>query len=199
MVLKRTVTLEGATAQSTAKRLKQLEGAVKRNRSEMHHQTYQLAATVGAIATGVPGFETTYITQLSQGDDINNRSGLKVRVWRVEVRGFCSHPVHLYLTQNHGGTAPTGSSFQQTPGSFIDDTETNTLFTEWKYYKNPNHTQTTGDAPVRFTQAFKKGIIVKYNGSNSYPVDNGLHLSALNTSAAAATVAVSIRVWFTHE
>lgn len=180
-----------------AKRLKYLETAVKRNRPEMQFKTTHLNTAVGVISTGIPGFVTESLTPVAQGNGKTTRSGNKIRVWRVEVRGFLSPQLNLSLIQSHGPNTPVVGSFT---GRYLMNDLTNTRFTEWKYYNNMNASDEANDySPCRFVQKFSKGMIVKFPGSSIYPDDNGLHLCCNNFSADIGTVDVSIRVWFTDE
>ena len=96
-----------------------------------------------------------------------------------------------------GATPPVETDFTDGQGSYLTDEHTNTRFTEWKHYKNP--CATTASDPLKFTVKFKKGIIVKFDGTNSPAVDNGLNYSVVNASDTTRNVDVNIRVWFTHE
>lgn len=198
MVAKRVYPYSATSGNVTAKRLKYLEGAVKRNRSEMFHKTSVLKTSVSAIATGVPGIVTSNLLDIQGGSGVSTRSGLKIRIWRVELRGFSNPALDIHLVQSHGTVAPAVGTFAS---RFLATDSTNTLFTEWKYYKNMNSSDDGHDySPARFVHKFPKGMIVKYNSDSSgVPVDNGLYLAVTNFAAAAGDVDVSVRVWYTDE
>jgi len=190
MPIKRTVTYDEDENLQMKKRLRRVETLARQNKPEMQHITFNLGATVTAGTASVAG-----ITSISQGDLINNRSSDRVRVWRVEVRGITDTSVDTYLLQAHGDVAPVVADFTSQVGAFILDSSLNNRFTEWRHYRNLY----AGGAqqPAKFVQRFKKGIIVKYNGTTASPVDNGLYVVHLNRTGSDKVVNLSCRVWYT--
>jgi len=185
--LKRTVTYESAPI---AKRLRRVEAMARANRPEMRTKTFSVDGTI-ATATLV----NAEITSISQGDAINERSGDRIKVWRVEVRGISSDELDQYLLQLRTTSLPTIASFGPSPGAYLLDSETNSRFTEWKHYRNVYAKGVTD--PVKFQLKFKNGIVVRYNGSSTSPVDNGLVYTVLNRTTTSHTNKVSVRVWYT--
>lgn len=186
--LKRTVTLEGAPS---AKRVKRLEKKVAALKPEMKHKHFTLDGTVNA-----GNFALLDVTALSADDDVDDRTGQRVKLWRVEVRGVSESNVDFMLVQMHGNTLPVIGDFTGEQGSMIIDQKLNSVFTEWKYF--PPSTAYTGETNrVRCTQSFKNGMVVKYNGFSSPAVQNRLLVIAVNHSAANKTVDFTARVWYT--
>lgn len=173
-----------------AKRIKVLEAKVKANRPEMRTKTYSLS---GSIATGT--LSVTQLTDIAQGDGVDNRSGDRIKLHRVEVRGVADSDLDLYIIQQHGPTAPVLANFTSTNGAFILDSDNNNTFTEWVHYRN---IYSVGDEdPVKFSKKFN-GMSIKYNGTaGSNMVQNGICFCVLNRNSVSSTVKVSIRVWFT--
>lgn len=197
--LKRTAHIAGLNAQNIAKRLRYVEQQSYRNRPEMRTVTLSLNAATSTGGTAMPA-DTISVgrpCQIAAGTAVNNRSGDRIRVYRMEIRGTCDAPVDHYIIQCKTSDVPTKDTFTQTYGSYILDSENTNRFTEWKHYRNPN-ANSNGD-PVKFSMSWKGGIVVKYTGTGSTAVaDNELIYCALNRqTASVANCGVSIRMWYT--
>lgn len=195
MVAKRRLDFSKVTDSNTqqiAKRLRYVERQTRLNRPEMKHITHTLNGTVTNGTVNVTG-----ITNIAQGDTIAERSGDRIRVWRIEIRGLSPPNIDNYLIQQHTTTLPTITDFGSTVGAFTLDSVTNTKFTEWKHFTHNGGV--SGLVPGRFRsyQRFKNGIIVKYGGTGTQPVDNGLVVCNLNRTTTDVAVQFSIRVYFT--
>ena len=172
-----------------AKRLKRVEAMAKANRPEMQFKTFGYSGSLNGTTTLYAGVD---ICDISQGDGINQRQGNKIKVWRVEVRGWTSTSNDLYILQNHGTAAVSATSFGPYAGAFIDDDKTSKT-TEWRHIK-PNGA--VGNVAFKASQKFR-GMTIRYDGSGPNPVDNGLYLAILNRSGAAASTIASVKVWYT--
>lgn len=178
---------------SVAKRLKRVERLAAANKPEMKTITW---AASGALATNT--LANVELTNIAQGVGINDRVGDRIRVWRVEIRGTSDPSLDHYLFQQRTTSTPTVGVFTSTIGAYLADSETNTRWTEWKHYRNLYGGGGGSDLPLKFSQKFINGIIVKYNGSTSTSVvNNGLIYTTLNRDASSRTRAVTIRVWYT--
>lgn len=179
-----------APSSQMAKRLKTIERRVNAAKPEMKHATFDLTSTVTAGTAVVGG-----LTGISQGDTINTRAGDRIKVWRVEIRGTASSLLDTYVLQAHGATAPVAADFNSTFGAFVLDSSLNTRFTEWRHYRNLN--EGANDAGYKVVIRFKTGIVVKYNGTTSTPVQNGLYFVALNRGGSDRPTALTARIWYT--
>jgi len=177
---------------STAKRLKKMEAQIYRNRPEMKSITFNDAVAVAN--------NTGYVftpCRISQGTGVNQRIGDKVRVWRVEVRGYAHPYLDQYVLQQKTTTQPDPSVFTAFAGAYILDSENTNRFTEWKHYRNPNGISSS-DLGSKFSHKFKTGIIVKYNGPlSTNVVDNEISVFVLNRSGTAANFNQTVRMWYT--
>lgn len=173
-----------------AKKVKILERQVRASRPEMRTKTWSLSGTITAGTVSV-----TNITAIDQGDGVDERSGDRLRLHRVEVRGVADSDLDIYLIQQHGPNAPALANFTSTNGAYILDSDNNNQFTEWVHYRNIH--SVGSEDPVKFSKRFH-GMIVKFNGSaGSNDVQNGVVLCVLNRNAADSTARLSIRIWFT--
>lgn len=172
-----------------AKRVKRVEAMARANRPEMQTITTSTEQLIsGGNLFNLP------ICLLEQGPGVAERSGTRVRVWRIEVRGLAQTGLaDLYLIQQHGTDLPALANFGPEPGAFLLDKESNTKFTEWRHYRNAD----SNSVNIKFVQKFK-GMHVKYNGALNTPVDNGMNLVYLNRGTGAQLVNVTVRVWFTN-
>lgn len=175
---------------SVAKRLKRVETMARNNRPEMQTKTFQLSGTlaVGAVSNVI-------LTAIAQGNDINDRKGNEIRVWRVEIRGVSDTGMDNYLLQLHTTSEPTAASFGPTTGAFLLDNESNVRYTEWKHYRNYNGTG--GGDPLRIVQKFN-GMRSHFNGATTTSgIRNQICFTALNRTATTQDIAVSCRIWYT--
>lgn len=191
MAAKRKLNFTRVTDMPMNKRLRRVERQVRLNRPEMKHITISASGTVTAGS-----LNTQAITNIAQGDLINERSGDRIRVWRVVVRGLASSNLDNYLIQQHTTTLPTVADFNSGPGAFTLDSQTNTRFTEWKHYRGLGSYNGTS-FPLSYQVKFRNGIVVKYGGTGPQAVDNGLVTCQLNRTTSDSPVGYTIRVYFT--
>lgn len=177
-----------------AKRLKRVERIAGLNKAEMKTITWSATGTLAAGA-----LENVNLTNIAQGTGTNDRIADRIRVWRVEVRGVADPELDHYLIQQRTTSEPTVSVFTSTRGAFLLDSESNTRWTEWKHYRNLyGGAGGSGDSPIKFSQKFRNGIIVKYNSNTSTSVvNNGLIYTTLNRSSAGKVRNATCRVWYT--
>lgn len=178
-----------------AKRVRVVERRSLANRPEMKSVTFSIDTNVAGEVSGPPivkGFTQVLITSISRGDATNQRSGDRIRVWRVEVRGYIDPNLDMFLLQNHGNNTLDESFFSSSSrGTMLADSNNNNLFTEWHH-----QSAMTATNRFKFTKRFK-GMQVKYGGSTTTPFDNGLVVAVLNTTSTASLCQCTIRVWFT--
>lgn len=191
MVAKRRLDFSKVTDMPVSKRVKRLEAKVKAQRPEMRTLIISINVSPTAGTLGTP----INLTSLLQGDGVANRSGTRIKVWRVEIRGFSHAALDNYLIQLHGTTIPVLGTFSGGTGSFIASSENNTRFTEWLHH--PTKVDDNVIDRFKMTQKFPRGITVKYDGNTAAPVDNGLYFCVLNRSGTTRTVDATCCIWFT--
>lgn len=175
----------------TTKKFKRLERRVNALKPEMKHKRFSLTATLNSTTP----FTTFNLTDVSQGDAVDRRTGNRIKVWRIEIRGICSSTLDTWIVQSHQGIAPTAAQFTTGFGSFIQDDDLNSKLTEWRHYRNLN--ETAADAGYKVVVRFKTGINVKYDGITVTPADNGLYFVGLSSEGADRTINLQARIWYT--
>jgi len=181
-----------------AKRLRRLERAQRASRPEMKVATFTVNGPVSA-ASGTPlvkGFAGVDCTAITQGDAANQRSGTRIKLWRIEIRGI--QPVRLdgYMLQKHVPDDPTQLDFVNAAyGSYLIEASNNIKYTEWAHFSSL-YVPSADDSRFKIVRNFK-GMEIKYSGSASAPVENGVYVAWLNSIGIPLTVVASIRVWFT--
>lgn len=175
-----------------SKKIRRMERQIYRNRPEMKSRTTSLT---GSIATGT--VTVARPCQIASGTGVNERTGDKIRLYRIEVRGISDEGLDHYIIQCKTSSIPTFASFGSAQGAFIVDSENTNRYTEWYHYRNLRTSGST--CPVRFAKKFKGGIVVKYNGQLSTNiVDNEIVVVLLNNSGATRSdISFSIRIWYT--
>lgn len=178
------------SAGQVAKRLRKVEALARSNRPEMQTKTITVS---GSLATN--SLVNGLLTNIAQGNGVDERRGDEIKVWRVEIRGLSDVHLDHYLVQLHTTSEPTVAVMNSTPGAFFLDSESNSRFTEWKHYRNFSASGT--DDGMRIVQKFN-GMRVKYNGSTATSaISNQLCYTVLNRTASTRNVTVTARVWFT--
>lgn len=176
--------------ESLSKRVAKVEAMARSNRPEMKSITWR---TFGTITQGTRN--VLDITALAQGTSNSARIGDRIKVWRIEVRGWANNRLDQYIIQCHGTDDPDFNSFGSGSNGFIDEGET-AKFTEWLNFKNYNNGIST-DCPVRAFLKFPKGINVHYDGSTANPVQNALQLISRNAFTQDNAQDLEVRMWFT--
>lgn len=179
-----------------AKRVKRLERVARASRPEMKTATFSINTTVPALAAGVKGFIASDITTITQGDTINQRSGNRVKLWRVEVRGITAVTLDGYLLQKHVPDLPVEADLvNDSFAPYLIESANNIRYTEWAHVQG---LYTDADKLTRFKVVRNfKGMEVKYAGSTSTPSENGVCLVFSNSSTGTGYINCSIRIWFT--
>lgn len=173
-----------------AKRVAKVERLARANRPEMQTKTYTLAGTITGGTASV-----TDLTALSQGDGVDNRSGDRIKLWRVEVRGTADSDLDLYIIKGNGSVAPTLANFTSANGAYILDSENGNHYIERKHYRNLH--AVGSEDPVKFSVNFR-GMVVKYNGAASTAgIQNKVYFVVVSRNTADSTASLSIRLWFT--
>lgn len=184
------------TEMSLPTRLARLERKVANEKPEMKCRTH---IWNGSVATGnLINFD---ITDIAQGDRKQNRSGNKIKIWRVEVRGATDPELETYLIQKHAVTEPVFADFTGQKGGMIVSDKLNTIYTEWRYhYPRPYDVNTLGQMiPFKIIQKFK-GMECGYDGFLTAAYHNGLIVTMRNPASLGATARsydFTVRVWFT--
>lgn len=171
------------------KRLRRIEQQVYRNRPEMQSVTVSYEGTLAA--GGVINLKPCSLESSSQ-----RRTGDKIRVYRIEIRGQVDPDLDGYLIQKKTTADPSSSMFGTVKGAFILDSENTNRFTEWRHYRNIN--VASPQSPIKLSHSFKGGIQVKYNGlTTGSCVDNEIIWTFLNRDVDAKGIACSMRMWYT--
>lgn len=179
------------TPNTMNKRIKRIEHQVYRNRPEMKTITFNSEPSLADNS-----LVNILLTNIANGSDINERIGDKIRVYRVELRGWTDVTLDNYLIQCKTTTVPTVANFTTSGGAYIVDSDNTSRFTEWKHYRNQH--VTGGTTPIKMSHSFKGGILVKYNGPlSTNGVDNQLVFTILNRSGATRQANFTCRVWYT--
>lgn len=202
MGARRRLDFSNVTDLPLAKRVRRVERIASRSRAsrtEMKCISYNNSVTVPAVFEGAKGFNLLNILNISQGDLITNRSGNKIKVWRVEIRGIMSTVLDGYLLQLHGNPALSEADFSDSKGCFLLPDRNNTVATEWAYFSPSgvgSATPTATYANFRLVRKFR-GMEVRYLGTNTTAVDNGLNVVCLNSTTTVGILDYNVRVWFT--
>jgi len=177
-----------------AKRIRRLESQVRRNRPEMHHYTTSNAPTVPAN-----NVSTQHLTNISQGDGINQRSGNRIRVWRIEVSGIADTATLTHqIISSAGNDVPAISDFTVLGPPLMNDAPLASKFNVWMRITPAVCVTDSGQYYFKKTIKFPKGIIVYFDGSaGSNVVKNRLNFTTINTSGANVLTFISYRIWFT--
>lgn len=185
--LKRTVTYDGPPRLN--KRLRRMETQIRRNRPEMKNKIFSSSANVAAGA-----LTNQTLTNIDQGDDIDERIGNNIRIWRIEVRGNLAVGLDQLVVQQHTTTSPTYASFTTTQGAMIIASNTNSLFTEWHHY----NTRVSSGEQFRYFVKFPKGMVVHFNGTaGTSGCRNEVALTTVNNTAGTLGLSYNARVWYT--
>lgn len=177
------------------KRLRKVEKMAKNNRPEMKHKLFTGSGTVSAASTN-PGLSNNIVNALTIGDEVNERIGNKVKIWRVEIRGFTNNDVEVHFIQSPHAQVPVASFFENTAGTMIDDSQIGINFYDWLHIVNTNVASNT-DVWFKRQFKFKNGLECQYLTSNTTPSTNLLSLAFLNTTATALDYSYSVRIWYT--
>lgn len=180
-----------------AKRLKRVERVAAKSRPEMQMKTFTINESIPALASSIKGFYGLDITDIAQGDLVTQRQANKIRVWRVEFRGNITGHCDAYLIQNHGADVPSVGDFTagSARGGYLTESKTNQTHTEWKSFTQ-RASLDDHECRVKMVQRFN-GMIVKYNGTSTQAVQNGLNLIVLNSDASTRTFNGTVRIWYT--
>lgn len=181
---------------STPAKVRRLERQIKAARPEMQSKTVTFSAAVPARSGATSGITQADLTNINHGDGISERSGNRIRVWRIEIRGIMSPDLDGHIIQKHGTTALDGDKFNAQIGGFLTDAVQNTEFTQWKHFTTY---QTNSGENIRFRAVQKfRGLQVKYVNTTGAPVDNGLLVAFTNYNTTSKNVNCTMRIWYTN-
>lgn len=176
-------------SERTAKRLKRIERQVALNRPEVKMNDSVVNTNVGAGAI----FNLTPC-RIAQGDAFNQRTGNRIRLVKIEVRGLLNALLDAYLLKLHTDALPAAADFNGNSGAMININDTNQL-TEIQHFRNFN---SGSDVLMPILLRRKLNNIVKYNGAATGDlVDNEVVFSILNKDSAAHFASVIVRIWYT--
>ena len=173
---------------SLEKRVGKVERRVAASKPEMKYQSGDETVVIPPNTSN-----TVTMTTIAQGTDVYQRIGNKIKVWRIEIRGFCEPVCSNYLIQSKGENIPVSVDFGGSNGAYLDNEDAQNNFVEWKYHKNPNYSNS-----LNLTQSFKNGIVVGYKGplANDY-ASNQLHFVTLNRDTQNRVLNGSWKIWYT--
>jgi len=174
---------------SLARRVRAVEAQTRMNRPEMKCFTSAYDQDITNASSGV--MRPCYI---AQGDGVDERTGNKIRVFRIDVRGTIHSNIEPFLIQCKTDNIPSYST-DYANGYIVEDKNT-TEFTEW--LKFINMSVTGADTPCRFSKRFKGGLVVKYNGTTGADYcDNHLVIWLVNPTGTTQSVNLNCRIWYT--
>lgn len=172
------------------KRLRRVEA---RSKAEMKSITWTSAGTVTQGTRNVLD-----MTAIAEGTSVNERIGDKIKVWRIEIRGYADGEIDHYLIQKHGTDTPVYTDFGSGSAAFIADSLDSTKYTEWAWIKNLFLAYTNRPI-IHYIHKFPMGIVVDFEGSGTTAVDNGLLLVSRNASTVDKSQSLSVRMWYTDK
>lgn len=145
---------------------------------------YKETDIVHASAT----YSFTTFNLLDVGAGVSNRIGNKVKIWRAEVVGATSNstPCRLDIVLLSDATTLTAYTYT----TFVDPAEGTNFRTT--YLHNGAHINNNG---FHINHKFPMGIVSKYSGTATLPIDN--RLMAIITQPIAGTVNGTLRIWYT--
>jgi len=175
-----------------AKRLKRVERQTAANRPEMMMKTFSHTADV--LANNLSNSE---LTNIGQGDSIEERAGNRIRVWKIEIRGWYSVDLTNHIIIKHVTSNPTTASFTGGAFSFLDEDSVG-QYTEKAFLNNYYLNQTNATfMPLRKIIKFPRGHVVKFAGAGGSSVDNGILYTCVNNTGTAKSRNVNIRIFYT--
>lgn len=174
------------------KRLKRVERIANANRGEMKMATWTSSGTVTQGTQNVLD-----LTSLIQGVGDDQRVGNRIKVWRIEVRGYAIGQLDHYILQKHGTVNPVYTDFGTGAYAFVDAGSTN-KFTEWLSFRSLCITPGS-NASYREVLKFPMGLVVHYDDSTTQPVQNGVLFVSRNTTTVDYAQNFSLRIWYTDK
>lgn len=169
--------------------IRSMQRQIRANRPE--YQCFQLASTASvANATAT----VLHLTGIAQGDDSDTRTGKKITVKGVDIRGYFSDRLmDIYLVKSKSGVAPVYADFQTVLGGHILD-DKHFDYKQVAYIK-PMQANTNA---FRYNKRFKGNQNTHYGGAAAGTIiENGWYLVFKNNTGAAVTIQYSINLWYT--
>lgn len=177
---------------ATAKRIKRIERIQRERKPEMKFKDFTINSTTLNNAV-----EVLHITNISEGDAHENRSGRLIKLHRIEVRGgtlatsAVGKGYGVSLETRRNTTDPVVGDYSSAIGGFVDLTKA----ISWAY-------QLAGagesDTNIHIVHSFKYPMKVHYSAAEGTSVvRNKTFLVLHNRTSATANFSFSIRVWFT--
>jgi hypothetical protein len=161
---------------------------VLKNRGELHNKQYTGSITVTANSATV-----LHLTNISQGDDSDARTGRHITVYGYSLRGKLEdRALDCYIIHSKSGIAPVFADFQDIIGGHLKDESNKDLriIRDLRNYR----AQTTY---FRADRRYKKGINTSYSGAlGSDVVKNGYYLVFLNTTSGNLTAEYSMNFYY---
>jgi len=172
-----------------AKRVSAVEARQRNQRPQMKQILF---FPTGSIAPGAA--LVTNISAITEGTNVLNRIGNRVKAWRVEMRGIMDPGLDYYLLQAHTNDTPAITAFSTSRGPFINSNDTNSKLTEWLHYSVADSVAHN----FKRSKKFKYGLNIKYNGTAATnTVDNVLFIVVVNRSTTTQSIDSTVRLWFT--
>lgn len=169
--------------------IRSMQRQIRANKPET--QCFQLSST-GSVANATA--TVLHITGIAQGDDSNTRTGKKITVKGVEIRGYFSDRLlDVYLVKSKSGVAPVYADFATVLGGHVLDTK-HYDYKQVAYIK-PMQANTNF---FKYKRRFPGVQNTHYGGAGAGSViENGWYLVFKNNTGAAVTIQYSINVWYT--
>jgi len=183
-----------------AKKLKVLERKVRANTPEVKVHYDSANGTIGPnVLVG------EFLTEIAQGTDAGNRIGTRIKVQSVEVRGYATKPIDIYLCKTvddkDGPLLADFSSGLAGAMGFHEKLHTYIQSTAGNLTSSTDTPQTCHNFLVK--KKFPNGLIVEFDNTSGGYGDctrNSLWFIAINQivgSSAAEKVYFNIKVEYT--
>lgn len=186
-----------ARASTLGKRVRRLEARQAARKPEMKNNN-GLAQNL-VQSSGSLGY--TDMANVDQGTGQNQRIAQKIKIWRVEIRGYMESGLDAYVLQGHSNDIPTISLFQRYAGGHLVGKATNTQFTEWAHWQvyGAGTTTSTGTyGNFKKVIKFPRGYTVAYSDTDGTTATrNRLFLCFKNDTGEIQVHSVCYKIWFT--
>lgn len=174
-----------------AKRIKRLETVQSRRKPELKVRTMNLS---GSLVAGGTDFAIIEVTDISQGDNIDERIGDEIRLHRVQARGDVAN-MDLYLIQSMSTSAPTVANFAAVAGGHLTSANQKKFTEWWHFYQN---SQPSSASNPDMNMSFRFPPKVTYAGATGTSGQrNKYYFCIKTTSMIVQSYEISIKVWYT--
>lgn len=182
--------LRGSLAKQNAYKIKQLQNEVYHG--ELHRTSLSSSDTV--LANG--GFSYIDLTDITQGDGIQHRSGHRVSIKGIKINIHRqAQQLDCWLIISQNGDTPIAADFHNVVGGYMTDVAmgSHSILQHLRNYQGANNYCT-------LNRRFKKGIDVRWNSSTSTDVSkNRIGIVISNHHTIDLTYDLSYIVYWTDK